>query len=213
MQSDFEVELGRDDPVLEIPWRSEDGAIYFVDLKSAPHRICEISEVIASPELKSILLRLNGPSTPFFTAKCDAWLSTEFSAEEDIFNAECKYVSYIDLIFTCYKTRSSFVRHEQYAEQVCVRLKEAPEYLASAELIIRRCYFDRQPRSHPQNQDLPESLMCSPLPEPHSTSTSVTQQGFYLTLYVTGYGATSLQARSQWASALHSVEEALCGAG
>ena len=33
MQADFSVELGRDAPALEIPWRSDDPHIRYFDLK------------------------------------------------------------------------------------------------------------------------------------------------------------------------------------
>ena len=98
MQADFSVELGRDAPALEIPWRSNDPHVRYYDLKSHPELVQQIPEALAYPELASFLSRINAAGFPLATAKCDAWSSSEVAPEEEIFG-DRKFVSYIDLVF------------------------------------------------------------------------------------------------------------------
>jgi hypothetical protein len=143
MQADFSVELGPDDPVLELPWASGDPSVRYYDLKSSPELVLQIPEAIAYPELGAFLTRINASSSQFETAKCDVWQSREISAEEEIFEADQKFVSYIDLVFVDETMRGSFEKHEEFAKELCLLLGHAPDTLATIELIIRRCYFHR----------------------------------------------------------------------
>lgn len=144
MQADFAVELGPDDPVLELPWSSDDPSVRYYDLKSSPELVRQIPEAIAYPELGVFLTRINASGSPFETAKCDVWQSREISAEEEIFEADQKFVSYIDLVFVDETMRGSFEKHEEFAKELCLLLSHAPDMLATIELIIRRCYFRRR---------------------------------------------------------------------
>ncbi len=83
MQADFSVELGRDAPALEIPWRSDDPQCPLLDLKNHPELVQQIPEAVAFPELGSFLSRINAAGFPLATAKCDAWLSSEVAPEEE----------------------------------------------------------------------------------------------------------------------------------
>jgi hypothetical protein len=143
MQADFSVELGPDDPVLELPWASGDPSVRYYDLKNSPELVRQIPEAIAYPELGAFLTRINASGSPFETAKCDVWQSRETSAEEEIFGADQKLVSYIDLVFVGQTMRGSFEKHEEFAKGLCLLLSHAPDTLATIELIIRRCYFHR----------------------------------------------------------------------
>ena len=97
MQADFYVELGGDAPALEIPWRSDDPCVRYFDLKKHPELVQEIPEAVAYPELGAFLARMNAVEFPLATAKCDAWVSSEISPEEEIFG-DRKFVSYVDLV-------------------------------------------------------------------------------------------------------------------
>ena len=148
MQADFSVELGHDDPVLELPWASDDPAVRYYDLKKFPELVRQIPEAAAHPELRAFLARINASDSPLETAKCDLWQSKEISPEEEIFGAAQKFVSYIDLLFTDEPIRNSFEKHEQFAGELCRLLSRAPDIAATVELIIRRCYYrpeDAQP--------------------------------------------------------------------
>jgi hypothetical protein len=141
MQAEFSVALGRDDPALEVPWVSNDPSVLYYDLKISPESIERLPEVMAYPELRAFLVRINAPGFPLATAKCDAWPSRDISPEEEVFGADRKFVSYVDLVFEEENARCSLARHEAFAERLCRLLTHAPDLAATVELVIRRCYF------------------------------------------------------------------------
>ena len=141
MHVDYSVELGRDDPALELPWSSEDATLCYFDLKQHPELLHKVPEALLYPELGAFLARINMPEFPLQTAKCDAWPSREILPEEEIFGAECKFVSYVDLVFTDQEARLSFEKHEELAQTLCRLLKRAPDIAATVEFAIRRCYY------------------------------------------------------------------------
>ena len=67
MLADWEVEIGGGAPVIEALWPG------FINLRRSPERIGEIHEAAAFPPLAALLLALNGPASPLWTAKCDLW--------------------------------------------------------------------------------------------------------------------------------------------
>ena len=79
-------------------------------------------------------------------------------------------------------SRFAFAEHEELAKQVTQLLKRVPEIPAAAELIIRRCFYH-----------LGDAV----------------RDGFYITLYLFGYGDDEPEARQRWAIALKLVENAL----
>jgi hypothetical protein len=181
MYVDWAVELGADDPVLDFPWASQDGLRYY-DLKSDPALIDDLPEAQSSGELRKFLLRLNAVGFPLQTAKCDHWFTGEISEEEQIFGATAKYGSYVDLLFVDSQRQLSFGDHEEFAAKLCDLLKSAPEMPASAELMVRRCFYGPDPVN-----------------------------GYYFTLYVSGFGETETQAHQQWSIAFTLVQHGLVG--
>lgn len=140
MHADFSVELGRDDPALELPWRSDDPQVRYYNLKSHPELVLQIPEAAAYPPLSAFLTRINAAGFPLATAKCDAWHSREVAPEEEIFGAR-KFVSYVDLVFEDEAARFSLEKHEAFVRELCRLLGHAPEIAATVELVIRRCYY------------------------------------------------------------------------
>lgn len=194
MHADYSVELGREDPALELPWRSEDGATRYYDLKRNPDLVLQIPEAVRSPELSAFLTRVNAAGFPLQTAKCDLWYSAELSVEEEIFGAAGKFVSYVDLIFADDRAqpdsgrspaRLDFDHHEMLAKNLSALLKRAPDTMATVEFVIRRCYY--HPESNPEELD----------------------EGFCITTYVSGFGEDEAKARRRWAIALTLVQHAL----
>ncbi len=181
VQAEFAVELGTDDETLEFPWASPEGPRYY-DVKRQPELLLEIEEAHANPELGEFLRAINSTISIFETAKCDAWPSTEISPEEEIFGASHKFSSYVDLVFTAETSRGSFPEHEQRAKQLTALLQRVPEIPSAAEFLIRRCYFHGD---------------------------GATQDGFYITAYVFGYGDDAEQARQRWVIGLKLVENAI----
>ncbi|MGH9502102.1 MAG: hypothetical protein ACRD20_04555 [Terriglobales bacterium] len=182
MEADFAVELGPDDETLEIPWAAAEGGPRYYDLKRRPELLANLEEAARVPELGEFLAAMNSPSGVLETAKCDAWLSNDINPEEEVFGAACKFGSYVDLLFSQESRRGSFAEHEQFAKKITQLLKHVPEIPAAAELLIRRCFYDVEEEA---------------------------REGFYITLYVFGYGDDEPQARQRWAIALKLVENAI----
>jgi hypothetical protein len=185
MQADYSVELGREDPALELPWQSEDGRTRYYDLKANPESITQIAEAVDSPELKTFLTRINAAGFSLQTAKCDAWSSREIAPDEEIFDAPVKFVSYVDLVFAADERRVSFDAHEVLAKSLCALLARAPEMLAAIEFVIRRCYYHLE--------DKPDE----------------SSDGFSITAYVSGFGEDETEAHQRWSIALTLLQHAL----
>jgi hypothetical protein len=183
MHADFSVELGAEDDCLEIPWASPDGTLRHYDLRNRPELLLNIEETFGNEELGHFLASINSPSSIFETCKCDTWTADELSEEELIYGAECKFASYIDLVFARAEPRCSFEKHEELARTICTLLKRVPEISSAAEFMVRRCYF--------------------------SPETKESQEGFGITFYLSGYGEDEDAARSHWNIGLRLVENAL----
>ena len=145
MLAEWNVELGADDPQLEIPWSSEDGSVRFLDVKRRPELLLEIREACAYSELAEFLSWANAPESPLETAKCDAWTSRQMDAEDAVFGEPCKFVSYIDLMFAASQSMNTFVENERFVKALTRLLRHAPEMASAAEFIVRRC-LDRRER-------------------------------------------------------------------
>ena len=183
MLAEWSVELGADDPKLEIPWSSEDGQLRFLDLKRQPELLLEVREAYFYPELGEFISWANSADSALETAKCDAWTSRQIEAEEEVFGEPCKFGSYVDLLFAAPDKRSRFVDNEQFVQSLARLLQHAPEMGSSAEFIVRRC-IDRRGEA--------EANDC-----------------YYITFYLHGYGEEEQQARKRWGIALKMVQHAI----
>ncbi len=182
MQADFAVELGADDETLEMPWAAEAGGPRYYDVKRHPELLVKLAEAQSSQEMRQFLRAVNAPAGALETAKCDLWSSTEINAEEEIFGATHKFGSYIDLLFSETTSRFSFAQHEQLAKMLAGLLKQAPEIPATAEFLIRRCYYHDE---------------------------KGIRDGFYITFYLFGYGDDEVRSRQRWAIGLKLAENAI----
>jgi hypothetical protein len=182
MQVDFAVELGPDDETLEIPWAAPHSGPRYYDLKRAPEAIEQIEEATKVPELRDFLVGVNSPKSVLESAKCDAWATTDIHPEEEIFEAPCKFGSYVDLLLSDQSARFSFEDHERLLKRMTELLQRVPEIPASAEFLLRRAYYHENGDSRP---------------------------GFYVTFYLFGYGADEAKARQQWAVALKLASNAM----
>jgi hypothetical protein len=184
MLAEWSVELGPEDPRLEIPWSSEDRLLRFLDLKLQPELLLEIKEACLYPELAEFLNWANSSSSPLETAKCDAWSSRQIEAEEEVFGEPCKFGSYVDLLFAGSEAKVCFQDHELFVQALAQLLRHAPEISSAAEFIVRRCVDRRRDK------------------EPYEPC-------FYITFYLQGYGEDEQQARKRWAIALKMVQHAM----
>lgn len=182
MDADFSVELGPDDPVLDFPWKDDSGRLAYFDLKRQPGLIAQIEEAKKFPELGEFLRRVNGTRSMLESAKCDAWETTEMSAEEGVFACSHKCASYVDLVFSNTDDRWSFPRHEQFVKRLVTLLRRAPEIGAAVEVCVRRCFFGESEE---------------------------TREGFYFTVYVNGYGNDEPDGLKNWAIGLDLVGSAI----
>ena len=181
MQADWSVELGADDAVLEYPWSSPDNKVRYYDIKRNPDLISQIGELTDAPELTSLLKALNSPTSFLETAKCDIWSTAELEADEELFGTH-KFGSYIDVLFSSPPERFSFTVHETLAKSLAQRISCRSEIHASAEVVVRRSYYHE---------------------------VAGTRDGFYITLYVSGYGDSEQSARQSWITALQQCKDAI----
>lgn len=185
MHAEFLVELGADDPVLTMPWSSPDRKLRFVDLQRHPELVLKITEAAANPPLEKFLRTINSLSL-FYSAKCDVWLSREVMKRDTV--DKWQVASYIDLILKKPKEKFSDLPRsfEEYSHVLQEIVDELSRDLsienASAEFIVRRCYFRRGRGG---------------------------RMGLFATLYVFGFGATKKEARQAWTEGLGLVESAL----
>ncbi len=59
MDADFSIELGKEDPALDFPWKDPAGRLAYVDLKRQPGLISQVEEAVKSPELAEFLRMVN----------------------------------------------------------------------------------------------------------------------------------------------------------
>src|SRR5947209_11726191 len=117
MDADYSVELGADDPVLDLPWSDPESRFEYFDLKSHPEMLARIPEVQKFPELGDFLRAVNSTASLFESAKCDVWSTQELNPEEEIFGLPWKFASYVDLVFAHPDRRKLFSMHELFAKQ------------------------------------------------------------------------------------------------
>jgi hypothetical protein len=182
MDADFSIELGRDDPVLDFPWMDPAGTVAYVDLKRRPELMASVKEAEHFPELGQFLRAMNSARSMVETAKCDGWSTTELSPEEEIYGASCKCASYVDVVLTNIDARLVLSAHEQLARKLVSLMRRVPETPSAAEVCVRRCYFG---------------------------GNDGVREGYYFTLYVSGYGNDDASARLNWGVALKLVGNAI----
>ena len=203
MQADHAIELGRDDPALELPWAAEDGGTRYLDLRAQPELLLELPEAAANRELAEFLTALNGAHSAFLTAKCDTWFSRELAPEEEIFGASVKFASYVDLCFVDPAQRFALKPHQEFAAGICRLLNAAPEVGASAELAVRRCYYRSAQAAIAEDRG-------GEAPRPAAYESD---EGMYITLYVSGFGDEEEEARLRWSIGLKLVQNAILQVG
>jgi hypothetical protein len=182
MDADFAIELGREDPVLDCPWKDPAGKFAYVDLKRRPELLASIAEAEKFPELGKFLQMVNSSRSRVETAKCDAWATRELNPEEEIYDGSHKFASYVDVVFSEIDERLSLSAHEQFARTLVEWLRRTPETQSAAEICVRRCYFGGD---------------------------GGVREGFYTTLYVSGYGNDGPSARQNWGAGLKLMENAV----
>lgn len=181
MRVDLHQEIDPADDSLEIPWSDPDNPQRkYLDLKAQPELIELVEECREHPALADFLRQINSSNSPFRTAKCDVWATTDLAEDERRdFNLPQKVGSYVDLLFD---SASSSSRLETQLElgAYLVRRLAGLRVAAQLEICVRRCWFHDGDR-----------------------------RGYYLTLFLNGYGSSHEEAVAEWGRALAAVGAAL----
>jgi hypothetical protein len=192
MLAEWTAEGSADSPVLVVPWSDPETGLHFVNLRSEPYDLSEISEAERHPVLGRALRALNATRSPFVTAKCDAWPLTahDSAAEMEPLRLELglmedevafAFTSYIDLLW---RERAIFAsRHQQQdrIDRIVRRASKLPHTHASLQCVLRPAFLD----------------LDSPL------------EGFATTVYLTAVGADADLAYRRWTGALDAVADLL----
>ena len=134
MEADWEVEIGGDALVIDAGWPG------FVDLRLAPARAAELSETHSLPVLARTLIRLNAPSSPVWTTKCDVWPLAEFDSDELDAPQETALhaiACYIDLLPITSGQWPSAPQAVEWCKALCVRLRALPLRSCRVDLVLR----------------------------------------------------------------------------
>ncbi len=131
MEADWEVEVGGGAPAIDALWPG------FVDLRLSPERIGEIAEAAAFPALAALLLKLNSPGSPVWTAKCDLWEPDGADRGPEADGAATELALYIDLLPRPGQVFSHWQLAACFCQEWAARLAavEAPQ--CRSELIVR----------------------------------------------------------------------------
>jgi len=137
MECDWEIEIGAGSPVIDAAWEG------YVDLRTAPGRVGEISEAALTPTLAETLVRLNSPASPFWTSKCDVWPVKEFDPDEmdaERENAISAEACYIDLIPANAGISSTLDGVADWCRRLCLHLRTRPLRQCRVDAIVRRAF-------------------------------------------------------------------------
>jgi hypothetical protein len=181
LEADWSVEMGHGDEVLEFPWAADAPGVRFYDLKGNPDLLDQVAEAIANPVLRQFLASVNAPSSGFQTAKCDVWCIQQAATDDHPALVTC--ACYVDVLFDLRSRQTSLEHHERLVRELCTVIEAQAAPAASAEFIVRRCFYHRNP-----------GVELEP--------------GCYVTCYVHGHGPDERLARQNWATGLRALQEA-----
>lgn len=181
MRVDLNQEIDPGDETLEIPWSDPDNPQRrYLDLKAQPELVELVEECREHPGLATFLSQVNSARSPFRTAKCDAWATTELAKNEcQDFDLPHKVGSYVDLLFDSAPHSSRLETQLELGASLERRLAGL-RVAAQLEICVRRCWFQAEDR-----------------------------WGFYLTLFLHGYGSSHEEAVGEWSRALDALGAAL----
>lgn len=182
--ANWAIALGADSPVLTVPWHDEDGQVAYVDLRTHPERIDDISEARENPVLAHVLATLNAPGWPWTTAKCDRWELEEDDLETAALDLELDLApagigSYIDLYHRDAKVFASLQHHRDLLQRLTLAAGlGGGQPKAILELTLRRCI-------------------------------AVGAEGYAITAFLYAVGEDAVQAQANWVAALATLAHIL----
>jgi hypothetical protein len=134
MEADWELEIGGDAPVIEGHWSG------FIDLRSHPEKVSEISECQDLPGLTGALLTCNGVDSPVWTSKTDVFLPErvdrhEMNAHEN--ESSAAIACYIDLLPRVRGAWGDTQRAEEFCRRLCACLAARPIRCCRVDVVVR----------------------------------------------------------------------------
>ncbi len=141
METDWEVEIGGESPVIEALWPG------FVDLRCTPQMALQLAEAAQFPALADALIRLNTGSSSLWTSKCDLWPVTDFAQfDPDELDAPpgCALQAigcYIDLLPGSGQQWPNPAIAASICTRICGLLRAVPLRCCRADLVIRRAFI------------------------------------------------------------------------
>jgi hypothetical protein len=137
MEADWEIEIDATAPVIDAHWAG------FVDLRVNSDLASQLLETAELPDLATTLVRLNAPSSPLWTSKCDVWQPEAFDPDElDAPAGENAAVAcYIDLLPTDNRRWYSQESAINWSKLVCSQLRCRTLRSCRADIIVRCAVF------------------------------------------------------------------------
>lgn len=168
-----------------LPWHNADKSLRYIDLRTAPEAISQIPEAARYPCIAAALGRWNQLDAPLFTAKCDVWnYPSDLFDAEDLSGFAHAHGSYIDLLPSEPEVFCNFAS--------CGKLlRSGSEMARGIPIAAARCEWTLRPA---RIFSASVEAFISPN-DPHC-------DGFAITLYVWGYGASPDTAEDAWSSTI-----------
>jgi hypothetical protein len=154
---------------------------------SALHmNVARIPEARQFPALARFLIAVNSQPSPWQTAKCDVW-PDEAGAAENFYQAGFEQSSYVDLVLAgrAAALRPSLEVHQRLARELAQLLETNAALEATADIVVRRCYFH------------------------HSGKAEESDAGYCLTLFLSAYGSSPAEAAECWERAMDFAAECI----
>lgn len=149
MEVDWEIEIGGSAPVIDANWPG------FVDLRANPERAPRLPETASVSALADALVRLNSPSSPVWTSKCEVWQPEIFDPDEldaPAGASNSAIACYIDLLPADNGQWHSPESAIEWSKLICTQLHCHVLRCCRADLIVRRAEF--KSRTSPDHFDL-----------------------------------------------------------
>jgi hypothetical protein len=179
--------MGKDGPIVTVPWLDESGCAAYINLRESPENINKISEAAIHPAVSAILRLWNAKDIPWRTLKCDAFVLEQNKLHELAFELDVEksqaafgFASYIDVAFIAPQLFSSFKFHEDLLRTLTATATTVEISSSTAEFVLRRCIF-------------PDSFA----------------EGFCISIYINGVATTQAAAYEQWSTALTALAQPL----
>lgn len=151
--------------------------------------VARIPEARQFPALARFLIAVNSPPSPWQTAKCDVW-PDEAEAAENLYGAAFEQTCYVDLVLAAHAValRPSLEVHQRLAQELAQLLEANAALLATADIVVRRCYFH-----HGLSGSTDEA--------------KESDAGYCLTFFLSAYGSSAVEAAGCWEHAMDFAAE------